>query len=292
MPPVPSLAVSMTRAASQQTYYTIRFLVDRQRVSEAYRAYAYFRWVDDTLDASGNSQSERSAFLSRQQALLESSYQDEISGDTSPEEQMLVELAHGDAEENSGLQVYLRRMMAVMAFDADRRGRLIAQADLDQYTLDLATAVTEVMHYFVGHCCYAPRCEDRYLAVSAAHITHMLRDTYDDNRLGYYNIPSEVLEAAQITPQDVHSEAYRNWVRSRTELAKQYFTAGKGYLDQLESLRCRLTGYSYITRFDSVLDAIEQDGYQLRETYADHTAFATLWQPGRLFLASMFHKER
>jgi phytoene/squalene synthetase len=44
------LAASITKAASKQTYYMIRFLVDRERVAEAYRAYAYFRWVDDFLD--------------------------------------------------------------------------------------------------------------------------------------------------------------------------------------------------------------------------------------------------
>ena len=46
-----NLAASITRAASKQTYYTVRFLVDRGRVADAYRAYAYFRWVDDTLDS-------------------------------------------------------------------------------------------------------------------------------------------------------------------------------------------------------------------------------------------------
>jgi len=46
-----ALAPSLTRAASKQTYYTVRFLVDRERVADAYRAYAYFRWVDDTLDS-------------------------------------------------------------------------------------------------------------------------------------------------------------------------------------------------------------------------------------------------
>ena len=50
-----SIASSITKAASKQTYYTIRFLVDRERVDDAYRAYGYFRWVDDTLDAESSS---------------------------------------------------------------------------------------------------------------------------------------------------------------------------------------------------------------------------------------------
>jgi hypothetical protein len=48
---ITNLASSITKAGSYQTYYTIRFLVDRERVDDAYRAYAYFRWVDDVLDA-------------------------------------------------------------------------------------------------------------------------------------------------------------------------------------------------------------------------------------------------
>jgi phytoene/squalene synthetase len=78
-PPFP-LARQITKAASKQTYYTIRFLVDRSRVKNAYRAYAYFRWVDDVLDAASDSApvqnkakvSERKAFLDRQKSLLES----------------------------------------------------------------------------------------------------------------------------------------------------------------------------------------------------------------------------
>ena len=49
--PQETIAASITKAASKQTYYTIRFLADRERVADAYRAYAYFRWVDDRLDA-------------------------------------------------------------------------------------------------------------------------------------------------------------------------------------------------------------------------------------------------
>ncbi|HEY3475196.1 MAG TPA: hypothetical protein VGK56_11345, partial [Anaerolineales bacterium] len=63
-------ASSITRAASKQTYHTIRFLVDRERVENAYRAYAYFRWVDDILDADSGSESERRTFVERQESLL------------------------------------------------------------------------------------------------------------------------------------------------------------------------------------------------------------------------------
>jgi phytoene/squalene synthetase len=53
------LAPSITKAASKQTYYTIRLLADRARVADAYRAYAYFRWVDDVLDGGTDEYFER-----------------------------------------------------------------------------------------------------------------------------------------------------------------------------------------------------------------------------------------
>src|ERR1044071_4993878 len=142
-----TLASSITKAASQQTYYTIRFLVDRERVADAYRAYAYFRWVDDTLDANSFRQSEaddqeRVAFLERQQSLLEQCYRGKFTQDVSIEEKMLVDLIRQDHEKNSGLQSYLRNMMQVMDFDAKRRGKLISQSELNEYTRWLAVAVT------------------------------------------------------------------------------------------------------------------------------------------------------
>ena len=110
-------------------------------------------------------------FLERQKSLLESCYRGESPRDVDIQEKMLVELVQHDQEKNSGLQSYLRNMMQVMDFDARRRGRLISQVELNEYTRWLAIAVTEAMHYFIGHGDFAPRDETRYLAVSAAHIT-------------------------------------------------------------------------------------------------------------------------
>ena len=272
---IPSLAASITKAASKQTFYTIRLLVDRERVDDAYRAYGYFRWVDDVLDADSGSGSERRDFLERQKSLLESSYRGQFQKDVNIQEKMLVELVQHDHEKNSGLQLYLRNMMLVMEFDARRRGRFISQAELGAYTRWLASGVTEAMHYFIGNGDYAPQDERRYLAVSAAHITHMLRDTYDDMQAGYYNIPREVLEAHQIWPEEVQSDAYRAWVKGRVQLARQYFLAGKGYLARVQNLRCRLAGLAYTARFEWLLDTIEREMYDLRSQYNERKSLGT-----------------
>ena len=285
-----TLAPSITKAASRQTYYTVRFLADRDRVADAYCAYAYFRWVDDALDSEIGSESERRAFIQRQEALLEKCYRGEWPRNVRPVEEMLVKLVRSDTEKDSGLQFYLRNMMAVMVFDARRRGRVISQAELNEYTRWLAGAVTEAMHYFIGHCCYAPQGEARYLAVTAAHITHMLRDTLDDVQAGYFNIPREVLDANHITPQDVESDAYRAWVQGRVQLARRYFRLGRENLNQVENLRCRLAGLAYTARFEGVLDAIEREGYCLRAAYPERKGLGAMAWAGASIFTSLFNR--
>lgn len=292
---ITNLASSITKAASKQTYYTIQFLVDRARVDDAYRAYAYFRWVDDVLDADAGPQpvpnevetTKRRAFLERQKSLLESCYQREPLQDVNTQEKMLVELVQGDQERNSGLQAYLRNMMQVMDFDVRRRGRWVSQVELNEYTRWLAVAVTEALHYFVGHDEFSPQDETRYLAVSAAHITHMLRDTFDDMQAGYYNIPGEVLEAQRIGPQEVQSEAYRLWVMGRVQLARAYFEAGRSYLARVQNPRCRLAGFAYSARFEWLLDRIEREGYLLRPQYRERRSIRTGLRMSWLALSSM-----
>ncbi len=288
-----SSAALITKTASKQTYFTIRFLVDPERVDDAYRAYGYFRWVDDTLDAEAVTGPERSAFIERQKSLLEKYDQGEISPDANIQENMLAELILHDQEKSSGLQMYLHNMMQVMDFDAMRRGRLISQVELNEYTRWLATAVMECIHHFIGHDDFAPHDETRYLAVSAAHITHMLRDTYDDVQAGYYNIPREVLEAVPegkaVGPQDVQSDVYRAWVKSRVQLAREYFQEGKGYLSRVQNVRCRLACYAYIARFEWLLDTIEREGFTLRPLYTERKSFGTGLRMSWLTLSSMTH---
>ena len=280
-------ASSITKAASKQTYYTIRFLVDRERVEDAFRAYGYFRWVDDVLDADSGSGSKRRAFIERQKSLLEKCYQGELPSDVNIHEKLLVELVQDDQEKNSSLEAYLRNMMLVMDFDTGRRGRFISQAELNEYTRWLAIGVTECLHYFIGHGSFSPHDESRYLAVSAAHIIHMLRDTFDDLQLGYYNIPREVLEANHIRPQDVQNEAYRAWVKSRVQLAREYFNSGHEYFARVQSWRGRMAGTAYIARFEWLLDTIVREGYLLRPSYNERKSLGTGLRMSWLALSAM-----
>ncbi len=276
------LAAAITKKGSSQTYWTIRLLADRKLIPDAFRAYAYFRWADDQIDLQSIPQTEKFAFLERQQGLLAACCLRQPPGPVSPEEQILVDLVQNDPEIKSGLQVYLNNMMSILAFDLERRGRLISRSELVRYSFLLSTAVTEALHYFIGHGCAAPRTKTRYQAVCGAHIVHMLRDAQEDAGLGYYNIPREIILANNLSLTDFSSPAYLAWVASRVRYARLYLNAGRIYISQVKNLRCRLAGYAYTARFEWVLHLIERDQYRLRSAYPERKSLAAgFWMTWR-----------
>jgi phytoene/squalene synthetase len=259
-------------------------LVDGDLVDDFFRAYGYFRWVDDivdapaSLDASSQSAEERISFVRRQRELIDRLYRNERPDNLIPEEKIVADLISRDRESNSGLESFIRNMFAIIEFDAHRKGRLISQQELTWYSDRLARSVTDGIQYFIGNGHPYPDSDNRYLAGRAAHITHLLRDMAEDTAAGFINIPREYLEAHGIGPQDLDSPPFRAWVRSRVKQAREYFQDGKRYLDGLDVLRCKIAGYWYCARFEGVLDTIERDGYILRRDYNARRRPSTLIQ--------------
>ena len=85
------LARAITQQSSKQSYYTARLMVDKQLEVDCYRAYGYFRWADDCVDATGQSREARLTFIHRQQDLARRCYQGERPADLGPEEAILAD---------------------------------------------------------------------------------------------------------------------------------------------------------------------------------------------------------
>lgn len=270
-----ALARSITWKSSKQTYFTARLLADRDLVNDCYRAYGYFRWADDIVDIACQSRDERVSFISRQRQLIDRLYRHERPNDLKLEEEIVADLISHDRAEYSRLQSFVRNFLAILEFDARRKGQLISQSELTWYSNCLGKSVTDAIQYFVANGHPYPASEDRYLAATAAHITHMLRDMSPDIADGYINIPREHLEEHGIRPQDMDSPPFRAWVRDRVAQARKYFREGKRYLDGLDVLRCKIAGYWYCARFEGVLDTIERDGYVLRPVYNERRKLST-----------------
>jgi phytoene/squalene synthetase len=251
------------------------------------RAYAYFRWVDDVIDVSAETAEQRIFFITRQKALVDALYRKEHPSPLRAEEEMVADLIANDRGENSGLQSFIRSFLDVLEFDAHPKGRFISQAELTWYSGCLGQSVTDAIQYFIGNGQAYPNADNHYLAATAAHITHMLRDMSEDLAEGFVNIPQEWLEAHNISmdtndirPEDVTNPPFRAWVQSQVEQAREYFGRGKRYLDELDVLRCKIAGYWYSARFECVLDAIERDGFVLRTQYGVRRKSSTWFKMG------------
>jgi phytoene/squalene synthetase len=262
-----ALAHSLTRRGSKQSYLTARLLVDRKLVDDCCRAYGYFRWVDDMVDETAQTHGERVSFITRQRKLIAQLYRGEQPGSLVPEEEIIADLIGHDPAEDSRLRSFVLNFLAIIEFDAHRRGRPISQQELTWYSSCLGKAVTDAIQHFIGNGHPYPSANNQYSAATAAHIAHMLRDMVEDTAEGYVNIPREYMEAHGISPEDVDSLAFRDWVRARVALARQLICEGKDYIDGLDVLRCKIAAYWYCARFEGVLDAIEMDGYLLRPRY-------------------------
>jgi phytoene/squalene synthetase len=262
-----TLAKAITKASSLQSYTTARLMVDQDLEEDCYRAYGYFRWVDDMVDEFCRDEAERVKFIRRQEGLVAALFRGEQPQIFEPEESILADLVSNEHGSTNLLRSYVENFLAIISFDARRKGRMIRKRELDWYAATLGQAVTDGIQYFVcnGH----PYSESstRYMAATAAHITHMLRDMREDLREGYINIPQEVLEAGRIDLEDWDAAENRAWVRERVNLARRYFQEGKAYLGSLAVLRCKVVGTWYCARFETILDRIERDGYVLREVY-------------------------
>src|SRR3989304_2233680 len=73
------------RSPNRHAYATIQPLVDRRRVGDAFRAYGYFRWLDDRLDLGDLDGPQARAFLARQRALIGAAYRGETTAAADPE---------------------------------------------------------------------------------------------------------------------------------------------------------------------------------------------------------------
>jgi phytoene/squalene synthetase len=265
-----SLARSITWKGSKQTYFTAGLLVDKDLTDDCYRAYAYFRWADDVIDAEeekGLSRAERCAFIRRQQRLVHECYEQNPPDNLRAEEKIVAALIFHDRSTNPGLASFIDNFLALLAFDAARRGGLISQQELTWYSNCLARAVTDGIQYFIGNEHPYPATHNGYHAVFAAHVTHMLRDLIQDVEEGYINVPREYLKNHHLQPQDIGSPQFRAWVRSRVELARSYLREGKRYLRGLPLLRSKIAGFWYCARYEGILDTIERDEYVLRREY-------------------------
>ncbi len=257
------LAQTITKKSSIQTYYTIKLLFDKPLVNDGYKAYAYFRWIDDQVDVFIKGDQVRHEFIQRQRNIIEATYNQIAISDLTPEEEMIVELIKTEPSRDSRLASYILNLFNIIEFDVYRKGKLITEKELDWYSESLGKSVTDCIAHFIDHDKTYPNTANKYDAATASHVIHMLRDYQEDLADGFMNIPKEYLDENKIQPTDIKNQVLKEWVKMRIEEAKQKFISGREYINQIPSLRSKIAATLYCVRFEWLMTEYEKNNYNL-----------------------------
>jgi phytoene/squalene synthetase len=209
-----SLAQTITKNESHTTYRLAQLLFNRGALPIFCLGYAYFRWLDDLIDAPSASSRTIESALKKQKELIAFLYQGQPPPELchlNPYELMLHNLIEHDKTKGGDLRDYLMDMFSALEFDTQRRYQLSSQDSLDKYSWSLGRAYTNALWVFTSHQSVQinPLC---YSAGYAAHQVHILRDFYIDLSLGYYNISFEELAAFGWSFNQLERTDIRPWV--------------------------------------------------------------------------------
>jgi phytoene/squalene synthetase len=257
------LARQIVFKSSWETYFIILLLADHGMVDDAFKACAYFRWVDDQIDTHLKSRKKRLSFLAKQKEIIDLSYKQIEAEVNAPEEQLIVDLIKNDRIPNSLLKSYINNFFLVLQFDAKRKWKKTTLKDLLWYSKTIGKAVTDCILHFIENKINYNFSPSIYKAAIAAHMIHMLRDFKEDIKTGFINIPKEYIYKNSINIKDVTDYQIKSWVKEIVVQAKSNFSEGKAYILHMKGFKRKIAAILYCHRFEPMLHAIEENDYIL-----------------------------
>jgi phytoene/squalene synthetase len=265
-----ALAGQHTRRSSPFTYRLSQLLLPASRRPFFHALYAYFRAVDNQVDAPWAGADRNFAFLQRQAWLVERLY-DQTTAQLTLEneaEALLALLIADDARQGARLKRSLLGMLASIRYDAVRSGGLPLQTELDHYIKLEASSYLRMMLAF---CCPSAAVDDLptpYEGIAGKWI-HLLRDFRIDVARGVINLSRQDAARHGIRPEQLGKEpdALAGWVAEKVVQAQRDFARGKRELQRNPCLRYKLVVGVLCVKYEAYLALICRDRFRLRATY-------------------------
>jgi len=256
-------ATATTKQHNPTAYLLSNLLHDKGMTPIFCLVYAYFRWLDDYIDESGTESFLCRQMVASQKELLVEAYSDPRMSASSIRESMLVTVANFDKSRRMLLKTSIFDMFSALECDSYRRGTVVSSKELAQYSYWLGRSYTKALQACIAYPYEYPDHGYKYYAGVGAHITHIVRDLFEDLAMGYINISKEDIRRYSIDIRCPTATSLRAWTQKTVLSARKYLNWGKLYLNTLPIFRCRLMGYLYCSRYEMVLDAIEDANYDL-----------------------------
>jgi len=256
-------ATATTKRHNPSAYWLSNLLYDKGMTPIFCLIYAYFRWLDDYIDEPNTESFVCRQMVANQKELLVGAYCNPRMSVSSTPEAMIVSVIDYDKSRGMLLKTSIMDMIAALEWDTYRRGKVVSSKELAQYSWWLGRSYTKALQAFIAYPYKYPDHEYRYYAGVGAHITHIMRDFYEDLSLGYINISKEDIRHYSIDIRCPIALSLREWAQKTVITARKYINWGKLYLSTLPIFRCRLMGYIYCSRYEMVLDVIEDADFDL-----------------------------
>src|SRR4030042_3249160 len=240
------------------TYLLVRLFCRRDDRRIAYSLYRYFRQCDDYIDDPDRDQREKLSFLDRQRRLIDKMYNGHLENDS-----QLAVIINYDRRHHNAFKNIFYEMLDIFEFDAQRGNKASGAKSLIDYSLKLSHAYTTLLIMFLKPE-HKINEQDIQLA-HGCHLVHMLRDYYEDQKLGYLNISRE--EKQKFVLDNPDSENFRQWVKERISFLDEKLKTGKKSLIRTPYIRIRLIALLYCFRYEIILKQLKDNGYILKRSY-------------------------
>lgn len=243
-------------------WYSFSFF-SRSRRNTLFRAYEYFRWVDDYIDDKKTLTKDAKRLLSREIRLISTLYSHKPITPTYIFEEYISSVISEDYENRNGMQEIINGFFCALSWDVRRRNRIPTAKELTSYSQYLGCSYSQGITYGLN---YHPT-DSRFLEVSnncgvAAHITHMLRDFFIDLEIGYINISKEDIEKYHINLSSNRQDlkmALSPWCKDQFLKTQNLFNQGLNSINKLPGFRARFAFRLISIRYLLILKKVKRD---------------------------------
>ncbi len=240
------------------THILVRMFCGRDDRAIAYRLYKYFRYCDDYIDDPERKPSDKLSFIFQQRDIVNNMYNGRSKNNSS-----LSAIIKYDRDHQNSFQKIFHEMFDVFEFDARRMNKVSNAKSLLDYSLKLSHAYTTLLVMFLKPE-YKAHKQDIQLA-HGCHLVHMLRDYYEDQKLGYLNIPAE--EKSKLDLDNPESDTFRQWVKQRVSFIEEKLNNGKKTVIRTPFIRIQLIALLYCFRYETIIRQLKANGFQLKRNY-------------------------
>lgn len=258
-----NMSAVLTKTESPFGYWSSRVFFSQDRRKILFLLYAYFRWVDDTVDKPDFNLDFNHEFIHRQTTIIQAWYMGESAVlSENLFETMAATAIKEDKKNGSQLQSMITGFLEAIAWDVERRNKIVNQIELDRYSLLLGRSYSEGLLYGLKlNPCESTYSTPKTLCGVAAHWSHLLRDLSEDLKLGYINISDDDIKQYSINLKN--SQTLLPWIREKCCRTLDMFAEGRKSRSLLPTHKAQivfdLNCLKHISNINKIINRIDTE---------------------------------